>query len=108
MKKVIIATILIIVFGLIIPPFFTQAAAVKIYFGGKILSSFTLSISVGGYGVSLGPLAKVKDEKSGSTILVLAPASLGKCTKGHHMIGIGQGANWYSYGYFIVLLGFCD
>lgn len=106
MKKILIISLLIV--SIIIPAHLAFAGSVNVYFGGKIESSFTISISIGGYGISLGPLARVKDGESGSTMLVLAPASLGNCTSGHHMVGIGQGANWHGYGYFIVILGFCD
>lgn len=108
MKKAFITTAIIVIFGLVVPPFFAEAASFKIYFGGKILEQLKFSVSVGGHGITLGPLAKIKDDESKKTVYILTVASLGVCKKGGHIVGLGINAKFYKYRYIQPILAFCD
>lgn len=107
-NKILFVAILITIFGLVIPPFFAEAASLKIYFGGKILEQLKFSVSVGGQGITLGPLAKIKDDESKKTVYILTVASLGVCKKGGHIVGLGINAKFYRYRYIQPILAFCD
>lgn len=107
-NKLFILTTLLIVFSLTITPFFAKAASLKIYFGGKILEQIKFSVSVGGHGVTLGPIAKIKDDESKKTVFILTVASLGVCKKGGHIVGLGINAKFFGYRYIQPILAYCD
>lgn len=112
--------IILIILSLVALPFQTKALSLsdfsniagnaigKIFFGGDIKNQISWSVSVSGYGVTLGPLAKIKDGESGKTLYILLVATLGICKDGGHIIGIGLSATFYGYKYLQPLIAYCD